>query len=84
MYEETGDFGFVCRRCWISRPAKRYEKSIPGERVQMDTMKIGEGLYKYTAVDGCSRFLVVGVYPRGTAVNTLLFLVQELLHQKQM
>jgi transposase InsO family protein len=40
----------------------------------MDTMKIQPGLYQYTAVDDCSRFLVAGVYPRRTVANTLHFL----------
>lgn len=53
---------------------KRYSRPIPGDRVQMDTMKITAGVYQYTAVDDCSRFRVLGVYPRRTARNTLLFL----------
>lgn len=52
----------------------RYERPVPGDRVQMDTMKLKAGLYQYTAVDDCPRFLVAGVYPRRTASNTLLFL----------
>ena len=43
---------------------KRYERPVPGDRVQMDTMKLRPGLYQYTAIDDCSRFLVAGVYPR--------------------
>jgi transposase InsO family protein len=52
----------------------RYERPIPGERVQMDTCKIAPGLYQYTAVDDCTRCMVVGLYPRRTAFNTLDFL----------
>lgn len=52
----------------------RYAKEIPGERVQMDTCKIGPGLYQYTAVDDCTRIRVLGLYPRRTAANSLLFL----------
>jgi len=52
----------------------RNERPVPGDRVQMDTMKVKPGLYQYTAVDDCSRFLVLGVYPRRTAANTLHFL----------
>lgn len=33
----------------------RYERPIPGDRVQMDTFKIAPGLYQYTAVDDCTR-----------------------------
>ena len=53
---------------------KRYERPIPGDRVQMDTMKLKPGLYQYTAVDDCSRFLVAALYTRRTAANTLHFL----------
>ena len=53
---------------------KRYSRSIPGERVQMDTCKIAPGIYQYTAVDDCSRYRALGVYSRRTAANTLTFL----------
>ncbi len=43
---------------------KRYSLLIPGERLQMDTMKVAPGVYQYKAVDDCSRFRVLGVYPR--------------------
>ena len=57
-----------------SHAPRRYSQPIPGDRVQMDTMKIAPGVYQYTAVDDCSRFRVLGVYPRRNARNTLLFL----------
>lgn len=50
----------------------RYQRSIPGERVQMDTCKIAPG-NQYTAVDDCTRYQVLRVYPRRTANNTLDF-----------
>lgn len=53
---------------------KRYSLLIPGERVQMDTMKVAPGVYQYTAVDDCSRFRVLAVYPGRDARDTLLFL----------
>src|SRR5512134_2111316 len=31
-------------------------------------------VYQYTAIDDCSRYRVLGVYPRRTAANTLDFL----------
>jgi len=52
----------------------RYSRPIPGDRVQMDTCKIAPGAYQYTAVDDCSRYRVLGLYARRTAVNTLDFL----------
>jgi len=32
---------------------KRYNRPIPGDRVQMDTLKIAPGVYQYTAIDDC-------------------------------
>jgi len=64
----------------IRRPRKkkkdfiRYERPVPGDRVQMDTTKIAPGIYQFTAVDDCSRYRVLGVYNRATAANTLDFL----------
>ena len=55
---------------------KRYSRPLPGDRVQMDVCKIGAGLYQYTAIDDCSRYQVVGVFPRKTAASTLVFLEQ--------
>lgn len=52
----------------------RYSRPIPGDRVQIDTCKIGPGIYQYTAVDDCSRFRVLEIYKRRTAANTLKFL----------
>jgi hypothetical protein len=37
----------------------RYNRPIPGDRVQMDVCKITGRLYQYTAIDDCSRFKVV-------------------------
>ena len=53
---------------------KRYSRPVPGDRVQMDTCKIAPGLYQYTAIDDCSRWQVLGLYPRRTAASTLAFL----------
>jgi len=54
----------------------RYERPVPGDRVQMDTTKVAPGIIQYTAVDDCSRFRVLAVYARRTGANTLLFLEQ--------
>jgi transposase InsO family protein len=40
----------------------------------MDTCKIAPGLYQFTAVDDCSRYRVLGLYPRRSAANTMQFL----------
>lgn len=52
----------------------RYERPIPGDRVQMDTCKIGPGLYQYTSIDDCTRYRVLRIYKRRTAANTLDFI----------
>jgi transposase InsO family protein len=56
------------------KATKRYARQIPGERVQMDTCKIGPGRYQYTAVDDCTRIRVLALYSRRSGSNTLLFL----------
>jgi len=55
---------------------RRYSRPIPGERVQMDTCKITKGMYQYTAIDDCTRYQVIGLFPRRTAKNSLKFLEQ--------
>ena len=55
---------------------RRYSRPVPGDRVQMDTCKIRPGLYQYTAIDDCTRFQVLGLYPRRTAANTVDFLAR--------
>ncbi|MHC3249702.1 DDE-type integrase/transposase/recombinase, partial [Salmonella enterica] len=52
----------------------RYERPVPGDRVQMDTCKIGPGLYQYTSVDDCTRYRVLRLYSRRTAASTLDFI----------
>jgi transposase InsO family protein len=52
----------------------RYSRPIPGDRVQIDTCKIGPNLYQYTAIDDCTRYRVLQIYKKRTADNTLDFL----------
>jgi transposase InsO family protein len=56
------------------RKVKRYNCLVPGERVQIDVCKIAPSLYQYTAIDDCTRWKVLGLYPRPTASNSLKFL----------
>jgi transposase-like protein len=42
----------------------------------MDVCKITARCYQYTAIDDCTRWKVVALYPRRTALNTLNFLDQ--------
>jgi transposase InsO family protein len=57
---------------------RRYSRPVPGDRVQLDVCKVAPGVYQYTAIDDCSRFQVLGLFPRRTAANTLAFLEQVL------
>jgi transposase-like protein len=62
--------------------ARQYSRPIPGDRVQMDVYKLAPGIYQYTAIDDCSRYKVLGVYPRRNAKCTLSFfdsVVEEML-----
>ncbi len=68
--------GLLVRLKRKRRGMKRYSRPIPGNRVQMDTCKIGKGFYQYTAVDDCTRYKVVALFPKRTAANTLNFLEQ--------
>lgn len=63
------------------RKPKRYSRPIPGDRVQADTCKVRPGVYLYTAVDDCSRYIVLGVYPRRTAKNTIHFLTERVVEE---
>jgi transposase InsO family protein len=40
----------------------------------MDTCNIVPGLFQYTAIDDCTRFRVLALYPKRTAQNSLVFL----------
>ena len=39
----------------VPRQPKSYSRDIPGERVQMDTVKVAPGLFQFTAVYDCTR-----------------------------
>ncbi|MBV8884801.1 MAG: IS481 family transposase, partial [Chroococcidiopsidaceae cyanobacterium CP_BM_RX_35] len=58
----------------LRKGKRRYQKDIPGERVQMDVCKIGPKLYQYTAIDDCTRFKVIKLYPNKTAASTVAFI----------
>ena len=69
VLERNGVKPLVVKR--INRKScKRYSRPIPGDRMQMDVCKIGPDLYQYTAIDDCSRFKILGLYPRRTEVES--------------
>lgn len=57
------------------RLPRTYARPIPGDRMQMDTMKVAPGLYQYCAVDDCTRYKVLALFKRRTAVSTPIFFV---------
>ena len=67
---------YLQKKSHYRKQAKRYNCKLPGERVQMDVCKIAGNLYQYTAIDDCTRYKVLALYERRTAVNTLDFLEQ--------
>jgi transposase InsO family protein len=56
------------------KKVKRYNCSIPGERIQIDVCKIASFRYQFTAIDDCTRWKVLGLYPRPTSSNSRKFL----------
>jgi len=59
----------------------RYSRPIPGDRIQIDTTKIADGIYQYTAIDDCTRFRVLGIYSRRTAKNSVRFLEERMIEE---
>ena len=55
----------------LPRPVepRRYNRPVPGDRVQIDTCKIGPQLYQFTAIDDCTRMRVLGLYSSRTALT---------------
>lgn len=60
---------------------QRYSRPVPGDRIQIDTTKIAEGVYQYTAIDDCSRFRVLGIYSTHTAKDSVHFLEQRMIEE---
>ncbi|MEM8558248.1 MAG: IS481 family transposase, partial [Bacteroidota bacterium] len=61
------------------RKPKRYTRPVPGDRVQIDSMKVAPNLYQFTAVDDCTRLRVLGLYPDRSAASAKQFLIERVL-----
>jgi transposase len=48
------------RKRRVRHAPKRYSRPVPGDRVQVDSCKVRPGLWQFTAIDDCSRYLVAG------------------------
>lgn len=55
---------------------KRYNRPVPGDRVQIDNCKIGKNLYQFTAVDDCTRLRVLRLYDARNGANATAFVEQ--------
>lgn len=63
-----------CKKRGSKKTYKRYNRPIPGDRVQIDVTKICPGAYQFTAIDDCTRLRVLRIYPRKTAACSIEFL----------
>jgi len=56
-----------------SKPT-RYSRPIPGDRVQIDVMKVRNSCYQFTAIDDCTRLRVLRLYQNKKAESSVDFL----------
>ena len=52
----------------------RYSRPIPGDRVQIDVTKVGPRCYQFTAIDDCTRFRALRLYPNKKSESAIDFL----------
>lgn len=71
----------VLRPAKKPRQPKRYTRPVPGDRIQIDTCKVGKKLYQFTAIDDCTRMRVLALYSSHTATDAAHFLKHHLLPQ---
>jgi transposase InsO family protein len=57
-----------------SKKHKRYNRPVPGDRVQMDVTKVGPKTYQFTAIDDCTRLRVLRLYSDKSLTSSLSFL----------
>ena len=72
----------ACPCCASRAPPKkpkRYNRPVPGDRVQLDTCKIGKKLYQFTAVDDCTCVPVLGLYHARDSKRVIHFLRERML-----
>ena len=62
---------------------QRYSRPVPGERIQIDTTKIADKMYQYTAIDDCTRFRVLGIYSSHPAQDSVHFIEQRKIEEFQ-
>jgi hypothetical protein len=60
---------------------RRYNRPLPGDRIQLDTMKVASGRFQYTAIDDCTRLRVLGLYRARTSANAVHFLGNRMVEE---
>ena len=69
------------RRPKRPRKPKRYSRPRAGDRVQIDSMKVAQGLIQFTAIDDCTRMRVLGLYPDMTGPSAAHFFQERVLKE---
>ena len=72
--------GALPRRARPWHKPKRYSRAVPGDRVQIDNCKIRPGLWRFRAIDDCSRYLVAGL-ARGQGAAAALVVLKQVLDE---
>ncbi len=78
LYKEHGMNHLRYRKKWQRYP-QRYEKAMPGDRVQVDVKFLdrlafqGKRYYQFTAIDDCTRYRVLRIYDHNTVANAAEF-----------
>ncbi len=78
LYKEHGINRLRYRKKWQRYP-QRYEKAMPGDRIQIDVKFLdklafqGKQYYQFTAIDDCTRLRVLRIYDHNTVKNAAEF-----------
>jgi transposase InsO family protein len=78
LYKEHSLNRLTYRKKWQRYP-QRYEKPLPGDRLQVDVKFLnseafaGKRYYQFTAIDDCTRYRVLRIYDHNTVKNAADF-----------
>lgn len=81
LYKEYGLNRLRYKKKWERYP-QRYEKALPGERLQVDVKFInqkefsGKRYYQFTAIDDCTRYRVLRIYDHNSVKSSTEFINQ--------
>ncbi len=81
LYKEHGLNRLGYKKRWRRYP-QRYEKPIPGDRIQIDVKFLeklgleGRRYYQFTAIDDCTRYRVLRIYDHNNVASATDFINQ--------